>query len=281
MSNIGPQLPPHLQRPGQAESDSDSSSDGSHGPQLPAVACRGPAPALPAEDSDSSDDYGPALPPGLQQRPETAESSDEDEDCIGPRIEEKSSGAIDVGREVEERARRMADRLAGVGQEPELSRETWMLELPEEKADRFGLGPRQFSRKGAHERGKDRSAWTDSPAARERKLREGGEEEEEVAASPSDIGDKIRDQEMERVASQLKQKRGAESLMDKHEKKLKKKKKEEANKLAASGENQERRPFDRDIDLKANRFDDAMKKNMLKAAAKINDRFSSGSKKYL
>ena len=86
---------------------------------------------------------------------------------------------------------------------------------------------------------------------------------------------------MERVASQLKQKRGAESLMDKHEKKLKKKKKEEAAKLAASGENQERRPFDRDIDLKANRFDDAMKKNMLKAAAKINDRFSAGSKKYL
>ena len=65
--------------------------------------------------------------------------------------------------------------------------------------------------------------------------------------------------------------------MEAHEKKLKKEKKEEKE----SGKIAGRRPFDRDIDLKANQFDEAMKKNMLKAAAKIDNRFSSGSQKFL
>ena len=43
----------------------------------------------------------------------------------------------------------------------------------------------------------------------------------------------------------------------------------------------ERRPFDRDIDLQANRFDEAAKKAMLKKARKLNDNFSSGQQKYL
>ena len=50
-----------------------------------------------------------------------------------------------------------------------------------------------------------------------------------------------------------------------------------------SGEASERRPFDfdQDIDLKANQFDEALKKNMMKMAAKIDNRFSSGSQKFL
>merc|ERR1719318_2472714 len=137
-----------------------------------------------------------------------------------------------------------------------------MLELPEEKANSFGLGPRQFSRKGLPEKGK------------ERKIREGVTEEEAAEEAPMV---NFRDVEMEKVAQELRQKRGADSLMEMHEKKMQKKKKEDI----ASGEVGERRPFDRDIDLQANRFDDAVKKNMLKSAAKINDRFSSGNQKFL
>ena len=65
--------------------------------------------------------------------------------------------------------------------------------------------------------------------------------------------------------------------MDMHEKKLKKEKK----KKEESGEALERRPFDRDVDSKANAFDNAMKKNMLKASAKIDNKFSSGLQKFL
>lgn len=46
-------------------------------------------------------------------------------------------------------------------------------------------------------------------------------------------------------------------------------------------EKPERRRFDRDLDLKANRFDDAQKKAVLKKAQLLDTRFSSGGAKYL
>merc|ERR1719334_1304340 len=123
----------------------------------------------------------------------------------------------------------MKDRLEGREGE-EVKRETWMLELPEEKANRFGLLPtaRQFSRKGVTERGKDRSAWTDTPQERQRKLVE-GDSQEEGAEDTKGLVTRRRDTEMEKVAGELREKRGSDSLMDIHEKKLKKKRKEESD----------------------------------------------------
>lgn len=43
----------------------------------------------------------------------------------------------------------------------------------------------------------------------------------------------------------------------------------------------ERRPFDRDVDLKVNRFDEAQKKAILKKAQLLDNRFSSGESKFL
>lgn len=306
MSQIGPMLPPHLAKKRQEDSESDSSDDG-FGPQLPSMACRGPAPSLgPAPpsvsssigaplppstagdtSSDSDDGYGPALPPQFRQKSdsdvavggihqaEDQSDSDSDGEVIGPTLGEKTGelNREDIAREIEMRAKRMKDKLEGKDVK-EVQRESWMLELPEEKANSFGLGARQFSRKGLPQKGKDRSKWTDSPEEKARKLREGVTEEEEVEEVPMV---NLRDVEMEKVSQELKQKRGAESLMDKHEKKMQKKKKEDIE----SGEVGERRPFDRDIDLQANRFDEAVKKNMLKSAAMINDRFSSGNQKFL
>ena len=48
-----------------------------------------------------------------------------------------------------------------------------------------------------------------------------------------------------------------------------------------AGVKQERRPFNRDIDLKANVFDDAQKKAIYKKAQILDSRFSSGESKYL
>lgn len=81
-----------------------------------------------------------------------------------------------------------------------------------------------------------------------------------------------RDKEMERISNELNQKRGSESLMDRHTKKVKKEK---------SKKPEERRPFDRDLDLQVNRFDDAQKAAMLKKAGQLNDRFSRGGQKFL
>ena len=288
MSFIGPVIPSQL-RAEQAAQSSDSDSDDNYGPRLPTEPCRGPAPAPPPashqprdDTSDSEEDFGPALPPHLQkQKPSDShqrDSDSSDEEYVGPKMSEitTSVNRESVEAEVEMRARRMRDKLEGKDQ-VEVQRESWMLELPEEKANRFGLGPRQFSRKGVTQRGGDRSAWTDTPEDKERKLREGEDGEQEEQEDNFDIAARMRDEKMEKVSRELKQKRGADSLMDMHEKKIKKDKKKKED----SGEVSERRPFDRDVDLKANQFDEAMKKNMMKMAAKIDNRFSSGSQKFL
>ena len=185
MSFIGPVIPSHLRADQEAQdSDSSDSSDDNFGPKLPSVPCRGPAPAPPPEndpsnddnddnfgpklpsvpcrgtapppandpsDDDSDDDFGPALPPHLQNK-NTADSSkqeESDDEFVGPKMSEitTSMNRDSVEHDVEMRAKRMRDKLEGKDKvEPQ--RESWMLELPEEKANRFGLGPRQFSRKG-------------------------------------------------------------------------------------------------------------------------------------
>lgn len=47
------------------------------------------------------------------------------------------------------------------------------------------------------------------------------------------------------------------------------------------GKREERRPFDRSVDLQTNRFDEAQKKVILKKAQLLNDRFASGQSKFL
>ena len=287
---VGPSLPPHLQGMREEEENEDE-----EGPRLPREPCLGPSlppgPEVQEEGDTSSDDsdYGPALPPGLQTRlappahHSEEEESEDDSATIGPRLQEKSHGpasGLEAALEIEARAKRMRDKLEGKDEQI-VKRETWMLELPEEKANTFGLGPRSFSRKGLAEKGKDRSKWTDSPEEKARKLALGiGEHTEEEPKEEEDFASKVnnqRDEAMAAAAEELRLKRGTDSLMDIHDKKLKKKKKEDVD----DGLVKERRPFDRDLDLQANQFDAAAKKAMLKKAAKINDRFSSGSQKFL
>lgn len=47
------------------------------------------------------------------------------------------------------------------------------------------------------------------------------------------------------------------------------------------GKKKERRPFDRNVDLQVNRFDDAQKKAIYKKAQLLDSRFSTGESKYL
>ena len=66
------------------------------------------------------------------------------------------------------------------------------------------------------------------------------------------------------------------------EKKKEKKKKEKEKKKKEKEKKPERRPFDRDLDLKVNQFDDAMRKRYIKSAQGLGGKFGhSGSGKYL
>ena len=116
-------------------------------------------------------------------------------------------------------------------------------------------------------------APTDGPAEPEVDPQtEGPEEGQDVLDYMASLK---RDENMEKVATELREKRGTESLLERHSKKLKKEKEKEDKTP------KERRPFDRDLDLQANQFDEAKKKLMLKKASQLNDRFSKGNQKYL
>lgn len=294
--SIGPSLPPHLQRLREQANEEEEEND-EVGPRLPTVACRGPKPPSPGEQEDeeesSDDDFGPALPPHLANRLQAApepsgavvgvgaeegvggeaeDDSGSEDDGIGPKPPKPGEGGsvlLSQMSDLERRAQSMRDKIEGKGKE-EVKRESWMLELPG-IAKKFGLGARQFSRKGITQVG-DRSAWTDSPEAREKRAR-GEIEEVEEEDSKEYLINKARDEAMDKVTQELKQKRGTETLVDIHEKKMKKKKDKE--------EPTGRRPFDRDLDLGANKFDEAQRKLMIKKAAQIDSRFSTGAKKFL
>ena len=159
-----------------------------------------------------------------------------------------------------------------------------MLELPDfsKKAKDFGLGPRSFSKSTKDKAKQDRS-WTETPQEKaQRAAGEFKEHDDSATKNQSQDSDVLeymaslkRDAEMEKVSKELNKKRGSDSLMDIHTKKLKQKAKEDKNKT------KERRPFDRDIDLHANRFDEAQKKAMIKKSANLDGRFTSGQSKYL
>jgi len=286
---IGPALPPGLARKpsGSRKDSSGSEEDDSIGPALP-PGFRKPSGTADGCSSNGQRSVGPSLPPegasisSSRRLVNTTEDSEDDDDVVGPVLPGSSNSTQQ--RQLEARAKRLRDQAAkdaaAEGDGKVKKRETWMLEMPEEKAQSFGLGPRQFS-KGAAKPKRD-SSWTDTPEDRARKAAlaaDGGVGDKDI--DPSEDKDVIeymaglkRDQEMEKTAKALKEKRG-ESLYDSHQSKKAKKEK------SASSAPAVRRPFDREQDLQVNRFDDAAKAAMLKKARKMDERFVSGQNKFI
>lgn len=220
------------------------------------------------DDEDEEGVPGPALPPGYQAEPSSGE---EEEEVIGPM---PSRGPIQdsVALDFERRARKMKDKLTK-SEEPEVQgRETWMTELPPE-LQHIGLGARTFKKKSGPEKG-DRSMWTDTPADRERKVRERLEKKQKGEVEADDKPQFSRkDLEMADKVSKYNETKRAESLINLHTKKMKEKAKEKADVPV------ERRPFDRDEDLQVNRFDEAQKQRLLKKSQELNTRFSHSKDK--
>ncbi|XP_011795981.1 PREDICTED: GPALPP motifs-containing protein 1 [Colobus angolensis palliatus] len=276
----GPALPPNYKSSSSdsSDSDEDSSSLYEEGNQESEEDDTGPTARKQRKNPDKNDDddddgfFGPALPPGFKKQDDSPPrpiigpalppgfikstqksdkgrddpgqqetDSSEDEDIIGP-MPAKGPVNYNVTTEFEKRAERMKEKLTKGEDDSSkpIVRESWMTELPPEMKD-FGLGPRTFKRRADDTSG-DRSIWTDTPADRERKAKQ-------VSYNES---------------------KRSESLMDIHHKKLKSKAAEDKNKP------QERIPFDRDKDLKVNRFDEAQKKALIKKSRELNTRFSHG-----
>ncbi|KAH0502305.1 GPALPP motifs-containing protein 1 [Microtus ochrogaster] len=280
--------------------DRDDDDDGFFGPALP--------PGFKRQD-DSPPSKWTML--GLNQCIWEAESS-EDEDIVGP-MPAKGPVNYSVTTEFEKRAQRMKEKLTKGDDDSSkpVTRESWMTELPPEMKD-FGLGPRTFKRR-ADDRSGDRSVWTDTPADRERKAKEIQEARKSFSKKDEENILSGRDKRLaEQVSSYngpsftcsqvsiliqeggcvsnpshaksycaakagsmtssggVRESKRSESLMDIHHKKLKNKAAEDKNK------HQERIPFDRDKDLKVNRFDEAQKKALIKKSRELNTRFSHG-----
>ncbi|XP_033032872.1 GPALPP motifs-containing protein 1 isoform X3 [Trachypithecus francoisi] len=304
---IGPALPPGFKARGTAE-DEERDPSPVAGPALP--------PNYKSSSSDSSDSdedssslyeegnqeseeddtgptarpiIGPALPPGFIKSTQKSDKgrddpgqqissshfnsketdSSEDEDIIGP-MPAKGPVNYNVTTEFEKRAERMKEKLTKGDDDSSkpIVRESWMTELPPEMKD-FGLGPRTFKRRADDTSG-DRSIWTDTPADRERKAKETQEARKSSGKKDEEHILSGRDKRLAEQVSSYNESKRAESLMDIHHKKLKSKAAEDKNKP------QERIPFDRDKDLKVNRFDEAQKKALIKKSRELNTRFSHG-----
>ncbi|KAL6064553.1 hypothetical protein STEG23_016398 [Scotinomys teguina] len=260
--------------------DDDDDDDGFFGPALPPGFKK-------QDDSPPRPMIGPALPPGFIKSPqksdrgredsgqvssffnsEGAESS-EDEGIVGP-MPAKEPVNYSITTEFEKRAQRMKEKLTKGDDDSSkpTTRESWMTELPPEMKD-FGLGPRTFKRR-ADDKSGDRSIWTDTPADRERKAKEIQEARKSFSKKDEENILSGRDKRLAEQVSSYNESKRSESLMDIHHKKLKSKAAEDKIKR------QERMPFDRDRDLKVNRFDEAQKKALIKKSRELNTRFSHG-----
>ncbi|XP_020038979.1 GPALPP motifs-containing protein 1 isoform X2 [Castor canadensis] len=306
----GPALPPNYKSSSSysSDSDEDSSSLSEEGNQE-SEDDSGPTAIKQRKSQDDDDDgfFGPALPPGFKKpddsppRPiigpalppgfikstqkndksrddpgqvssyfnsKEADSSD-DEDTVGP-MPAKGPVNCSVAAEFERRAQRMKEKLTKGDDDSSkpVTRESWMTELPPEMKD-FGLGPRTFKRR-ADDKSGDRSIWTDTPADRERKAKETQEARKSLTKKDEEYILSGRDKRLAEQVSSYNESKRSESLMDIHHKKLKNKAAEDKNKP------QERIPFDRDKDLKVNRFDEAQKNALIKKSRELNTRFSHG-----
>ncbi|KAM7359350.1 GPALPP motifs-containing protein 1 [Cochliomyia hominivorax] len=167
-------------------------------------------------------------------------------------------------------------------------REEWMLELPEVGL-KSGLAALNNMKRGFHQ-GKekpdfsDRSSWTKTPQTANEKQNNSGSKKSQgdLQFQAQALYERQRDAEQEAIAKKLKKKhKREESLVEMHQRKLRKEEKKKAKELKESGAKPERRPFTRDIDLKLNKIDSNQTKQIVDKAKILNTKFSSGHSKYL
>ncbi|XP_037597071.1 GPALPP motifs-containing protein 1 [Cebus imitator] len=270
----GPALPPNYKSSSSdsSDSDEDSSSLYEEGNQESEEDDTGPTARKQRKNQDDDDDdgfFGPALPPGFKKQddspprpiigpalppgfikatqksdkgrddPEEQETdSSEDEDIVGP-MPAKGPVNYNITTEFEKRAQRMKEKLTK-------GDDVSFKDILGNKLNRLKIVLSVFIPQETQEARKSSNK----------------KDEEHVLSG--------RDKRLAEQVSSYNESKRSESLMDIHHKKLKSKAAEDKNKP------QERIPFDRDKDLKVNRFDEAQKKALIKKSRELNTRFSHG-----
>lgn len=212
----------------------DSAGDDCYGPALPPHMRKTPAaptiaPIVPSTATSGSI-IGPALPPNFKPSssedfpppaadPHTSDSESDSEDDVGP-LPMDSTRVTKAQLELEERA--LEYQIMGIpssSSKAEGGREEWMIELPEvRKVTDLGLGARQF-RASEGPDFSDRTSWTDTPNTV--KVPKPIDTKQRMES----IHDRERDKAMEKMKRKHEKKHKRDkSLLELHEKKLKKKK---------------------------------------------------------
>ncbi|OBS59739.1 hypothetical protein A6R68_09135 [Neotoma lepida] len=233
-----------------------------------------------AEDEERDPSPGPALPPNY--RSSSSDSSDSDEDSSSLSEEGNQESEEDDTGPTARKQRRNQDRdddddgFFGPALPPGFKKQ-------DDSPPRPIIGPAlppgfikspQKSDKGREDSGQVSSFFNSEERFKAWELASHSEEIQEARKSFSKKDEENilsgRDKRLAEQVSAYNESKRSESLMDIHHKKLKNKAAEDKNK------HQERMPFDRDKDLKVNRFDEAQKKALIKKSRELNTRFSHG-----
>lgn len=251
---------------------------------------------LSQEDSDADSDmiFGPALPPHLLEQTcsnetktkiigpilsnviksfdndEIERAESENEDAIGPLpADHPALRTSNVYKQLEQRAQQIKNEQKDEDDSTLNQREEWMTELPPAQVSNLGLTTRKFRVRTGPDMS-DRSCWTDTPAKKAEKQRQ-REEEAFYNFKTSTREPSKETHEIEGGKSRKREK----SLLEVHQSKLEKRKKKEEKEAKLAGQTV-RRPFDRDIDLQINRFDQTQKNAIISKAQYLDERFSHG-----
>ncbi|XP_033325441.2 uncharacterized protein LOC117219969 [Megalopta genalis] len=297
----GPILPPQLITD-RADDAKPAKSPSFIGPCLPQNYVRDETERFEADamdhndknDSDTEMIFGPALPPHLLEQKQSngtetkligpalpsaikpshdeqiEQSDSENEDAIGPLpADHPALRSSYIYRKLEHRAQRIKNEQMNEDNSTLSQREEWMTELPPAQISNLQLGPRKFRVRAGPDMS-DRSCWTDTPTKKAEKQKQ-KEEKEFYGCQKSST--KLPEKSFETEAG--KSKKREKSLLEIHQSKLQKKKKKEEKEAKLTGQTV-RRPFDRDVDLQVNRFDQAQKSAIINKARCLDDRFSRG-----
>jgi len=306
-NNIGPRLPPHLQR----ELDDHSSDDGdedkelgrSIGPALPAHLCKNnetekkriagpqlPPHLLPSNDDQdqecSSSNYGPSLPPGYKAQNEIKtigptlpshlkasstedDEEDDDDELVGPMLppDMKRDCANDVTADFEARAKAMKNKLTGRDEDDTTLKRETWMTELPPEFSKNFGMGPRTFRTKAQDLG-DRSVWTDTPADRERKR----QEKEKKAVTPSEPPAKKKARGP--TAEELQMHESVEEYNQKNRPQSLL----DMHRSKNDGEKSNvRKPFDRSRDLSMHRKDPKQVDQLIKGAKNMDERFSTGT----
>lgn len=250
-------------KPSRSSSKNSTDSKKQTRPSSSEASCYGPALPPPTSSSMSSEanvsslprnlkrkspsspvykpKIGPTLPKNFQPMKESdmdVITSDDDDGMIGPLLpgsSEMSERDLELEkRKIELKLKQLDRRMEAVSNSDVKFREEWMLELPEiRKIPDMGLGTRQF-RKNDRPDFSDRDQWTKAPNDQPNSKKERQDTKKSDEDKRHELETKRRDEEQEKMAKEHKKShKRNKSLMEIHEKKLKKEKVRLLNKVTS------------------------------------------------